>query len=88
VKKYLDHDLLPPLIRGDYCAWIGARNTSSIFYKDECDHVKVVRHPNFKILVEDMKTPSDEASNDGQRFLHELGANEAKNWLGSHVKKK
>jgi hypothetical protein len=34
-----------------------------------------------------MKTPSDEASNDGQRFLHELGANEAKNWLGSHVKK-
>jgi hypothetical protein len=57
------------------------------FYKDGCNHVKVVRHPNFKILVEDMKTPSDEASNDGQRFLHELGANEAKNWLGSHVKK-
>jgi hypothetical protein len=55
--------------REDYCAWIGARNTTSILQKPGCNHVKVCCDPSFPLSLDGVRKPSVEASNLGRRFF-------------------
>lgn len=41
----------------DYCAWIGARSTTSIFEKASCKHIKTIGQPDFMVSLEDVKSP-------------------------------
>lgn len=44
--------------REDYCAWIGARSATSMLEKVDCEHVKIIGNPDFKVSQDDVKKPS------------------------------
>jgi hypothetical protein len=58
--------------RGDFCAFAGARGAVSILEKVDCDHAKAVVQPEFVFSVDDIKTPSAEASTLGGKFYSEV----------------
>jgi hypothetical protein len=43
-----------------------------MFENAGCNHVKTVGQPDFELLLEDVKTPSDDASNVGKRFFTQI----------------
>jgi hypothetical protein len=58
--------------RGDFCAFAGARGTTSILQKVGCDHVKAVAQPNFAFSADGVRNPSAEATTLGGKFYSEL----------------
>jgi hypothetical protein len=44
--------------REDYCAWIGARSAASMLEKVDCEHVKIIGKPDFKVFQDDVENPS------------------------------
>lgn len=47
--------------RGDFCTCVGARGAVSLLEKADCDHVKSVTWPDFKVSMVDTKDPSTKA---------------------------
>jgi hypothetical protein len=58
--------------REDYCASIGARNTTSVLQKPGCNHVKTCCDPSFPLSLDGVRKPSVEASNWGMRFFSDV----------------
>jgi hypothetical protein len=58
--------------RGDFCAFAGARGATSILEKAGCDHAKVVAHPDFAFLADDVRNPSTKATTLGGKFYSEV----------------
>jgi hypothetical protein len=48
--------------REDYCAWIGARSTTSVFLKVECNHVRVCIDHDFKVFADHVQRLTIKAS--------------------------
>jgi hypothetical protein len=44
--------------REDYYAWIGARSVASMLEKVDCEHVKIIGKPDFKVSQDDVEKPS------------------------------
>jgi hypothetical protein len=45
----------------DYCAWIGAQSTASVFLKARCNHLMVWTDPNFRVSLDHIRRSTIEA---------------------------
>jgi hypothetical protein len=57
------------LTRGYYYLSIGTRSLALMLEKAGCEHIKTVGQSDFKVCLEDIKSPSAEASNVGNFFV-------------------
>jgi hypothetical protein len=58
--------------RGDFCAFAGAWEATSILEKAGCEHAKVVVQPEFVFSADDIKNRSTKASALGGKFYSEV----------------
>lgn len=66
--------------RGDYCAWICARSTTSVLLKAGCSHLKACLDSDFNVPMENVKRSTIEASEWGKFSIRYM----AKGWKGHH----
>jgi hypothetical protein len=59
-------------VRGDFCAFTGARGVATTLEKAGCEHVKAAAQTEFVFSMEDTKDPSAEASTLGGRFYSDV----------------
>jgi hypothetical protein len=62
-------------IRGDICAFSGARGIATILERKGCDHVKFLAQSEAALSSEDIKDPSAEASLAGGKFFTDIWDN-------------
>jgi hypothetical protein len=58
--------------RGDFCAFTGARGATSILEKAGCDHTKAVAQSDFAFSVDDIRSPSAEATTLGGKLYSKI----------------
>jgi hypothetical protein len=66
------HSKVSPSTRYDYCAWIGARSTTSVLLKARCIHMKTCIDSDFEVSVENIKRSTIEALEQGKKFLSDI----------------
>jgi hypothetical protein len=62
-------------IRGDICAFLGARGIATILERKGCDHVKSLVKSEAALSSEDIKDPSAQASLVGGKFFTDIWDN-------------
>jgi hypothetical protein len=62
-------------IRGDICAFSGARGIATILERKGCDHVKFLAQSEAALSSEDIKDPSVEASLVGGKYFTDIWDN-------------
>jgi hypothetical protein len=60
--------------RGDFCALVAARGTTTIFAKTGCKHLRDVNKPTFTISLDDLENIPSEARSMGNRFITQIWA--------------
>jgi hypothetical protein len=74
-------------VRGDVCAFSGARGIAAILEKTGCDHVKILAQAEVAFSIEDTKDPSAEASLIGGKFFTDIWENGGREMAHEIIKK-
>jgi hypothetical protein len=74
-------------VRGDVCAFSGARGIAAILEKAGCEHVKVLAQAEAALSIEDTKDPLTEASLIGGKFFTNIWENGGREMAHEIIKK-
>jgi hypothetical protein len=74
-------------VRGDFCAFAGARGVVAIFEKSGCEHVKAATQTEAIFTVDNTKDPSVEATQVGGKFYSNVWMKDGRELAAEAIKK-
>jgi hypothetical protein len=74
-------------VRGDVCAFSGARGISAILEKARFDHIKTMAQTEAAFSTDDTKDPSAEATLMGRKFYNDVWVNGGQEMAHEIIKK-